>query len=153
MPVIPVNFPSPAQGITIPIEAFSTRSLSGAIQPTETTLAVDTVVAGLSAIGLTKGWVIFLQISFVATFVFFAIFLVGSYAICWSKESAWNWERSKLEELSEKAKEVKSLMSSIRDFPDLEKGWDKTMGEAMGEARYKTVDQQSDTASSKTYVE
>ncbi|KAK8108431.1 hypothetical protein PG984_014232 [Apiospora sp. TS-2023a] len=62
MPVIPVTFPSFTQNITIPID-LDPNPISGlkeAIRASET-MSADTVIDGLAAIGLSKGWVTLLH--------------------------------------------------------------------------------------------
>ncbi|KAK8061168.1 hypothetical protein PG997_015389 [Apiospora hydei] len=112
----------------------------------ETSQFMDTVVAGLAAIGLTKGWVIFLQIVLVLIFATLAIFLIAGCSAAWAQDRKDGLLDSRLKQLTTKTKELETLQSSI---PDIEKGLDRVLGKA----KYVTAGQQSGAASFITCVE
>ncbi|KAK7961178.1 hypothetical protein PG988_012392 [Apiospora saccharicola] len=157
MPVIPVDFPTlNFPSFTIPPITFPDITGNITITPElaqaiDSTLTKDDVVAGLADLGLTRGWVIFLQIVLVVGFAFMVVFLIAISADGY-RQADCNKEMQKQKDLEDRIKEYREfkkfqkLQASILDLEKgPEKGWEQAKDEATG--------QQSDTASFQTCAE
>ncbi|KAK8057881.1 hypothetical protein PG996_011818 [Apiospora saccharicola] len=153
MPVIPVNFPTlNFPSFTIPPITFPDITGNITITPElaqaiDSTLTKDDVVAGLADLGLTRGWVVFLQIVLVVIFSFFAIFFIAA-CVAGCTDAGCKKEMQKQKDLEEGMKEFREFKKFQRlqaSVLDLEKGQEK--------AKYETTGHQSDAASFKTCAE
>ncbi|KAK8108433.1 hypothetical protein PG984_014234 [Apiospora sp. TS-2023a] len=153
MPVIPIDFPTlNFPSFTIPPITFPDITGNITITPElaqaiDSTLTKDDVVAGLADLGLTRGWVIFLQIVLVVVFSFFAIGLIAACgAGCTDSSCKKEMQKQKdLEEGIKEFREFKKFQRMQASVLDLEKGPAQAKGETSG--------QQSDAASFKTCAE
>ena len=137
MPVIPVTFPSFTQNITIPID-LDPNPISGlkeAIRASET-LSADTVIDGLAAVGLSKGWITLLHFLLVIAVVWA---VVGSIVACIVGPT----QLAREERAQRLVGRIEALEKRVRDR--LDKTSEKDGCEI--------TSRQSDTASCKTRVE
>ncbi|KAK7917973.1 hypothetical protein PG985_009847 [Apiospora marii] len=149
-----VSFPSFTRNITIPTDLVpspTTSNLSDTVSTSEPTLTADNVVAGLAAIGLNKGWVIFMQIVLVLVVVGFVLFMIG---VCTAgcMEESWKKDMEQDKDSKERIKEYREFKKFQKLHPGGLDAW-KASGKDLEQAKVETTGQQSDTASFKTCVE
>ncbi|KAK8849159.1 hypothetical protein PGQ11_015639 [Apiospora arundinis] len=122
MPVIPINFPGFTHNITFSLDPDPSpiSSMGGAAQSTGAASTVDTVVDGLAAIGITKGWVTFFQTVLVLVFVSFALFaIIGLVAgLTGGLEAS---EQRQVQRTYRVMMKVKGMMESQSSNKDVEK--------------------------------